>query len=211
MDGLLRDAQVATADFRFDETMRLLALVERLDGDPVRVQAARRHLQDARAGAAQLPRPAASQRVKAQVRDLLAQAEAARNRGDWLSPPGDSAWDRLREARALAPGDPAVQRALQAMLPAARDCNATALRDNDLGRAQVCLDAWRQLAPADAALTAAQRRLAERWLAIGEERLGAGELEATMRALARARALDAATPGLQALQERLERARAAAH
>ena len=211
VDGLLRDAQVATADFRFDETMRLLALVERLDGDPVRVQAARRHLQDARAGAAQLPRPAASQRVKAQVRDLLAQAEAARNRGDWLSPPGDSAWDRLREARALAPGDPAVQRALQAMLPAARDCNATALRDNDLGRAQVCLDAWRQLAPADAALTAAQRRLAERWLAIGEERLGAGELEATMRALARARALDAATPGLQALQERLERARAAAH
>ncbi|GHC08670.1 hypothetical protein [Thermomonas carbonis] len=211
VDGLLRDAAAATADFRFDETIRLLALLEQLDGDAVRVQAARRHLQEARAGAAHLPRPLMSPRVTAQVRDLLAQAEAARTRGDWLSPPGDSAWDRLREARALAPADPAVQRALQAMLPAARDCNATALRDNDLGRAQVCLEAWRQLAPADAAIAAAQRRLGERWLAIGEERLGAGELEATARALARARALDAATPGLQELQLRLERARSGAN
>lgn len=211
VDGLLRDAAAATADFRFEETTRLLALVERLDGDPVRVQDARHRLQDARAGAAHLPRPATSARVRAQVRDLLAQAEAARNRGDWLSPPGDSAWDRLREARALAPADLAVQRALQAMLPAARDCHATALRDNDLGRAQVCLDAWRQLAPADAALAAAQRRLAERWLAIGEERLGAGELDATARALTRARAVDAGVPGLQALQQRLERARSVAN
>lgn len=211
VDGLLADAAVATANFHFDDTTRLLVLVEHLEGDPVRVQAARRRLQAARVGAAQLPRVVTTPRVKAQVRDLLAQAEAARNRGDWLSPPGDSAWDRLREARALAPADPAVQRALQAMLPAARDCNAAALRDNDLGRAQVCLEAWRQLAPADAALATAQRRLAERWLAIGEERLGAGELEATARALARAHALDAATPGLQTLQQRLERARAGAN
>lgn len=206
MEGLLRDAATATADFHFEDATHLLALVERLDGDPARVQAARRHLQAARNDAAHLPRRLASPRAKAQVRTLLAQAEAARNRGDWLSPPGDSAWDRLREARALAPADPVVQRALQAMLPAARDCNASALRDNDLGRAQVCLDAWRQLAPADAALTAAQRRLAERWLAIGEERLGAGEVDAAARALARARALDAAVPGLHALQQRLERA-----
>lgn len=211
VDGLLRAAATATADFHFDDTTRLLALVERLEGDPVQVQAARHRLQAARVGAAQLPRVVTSPRVKAQVRDLLAQAEAARNRGDWLSPPGDSAWDRLREARALAPADPAVQGALEAMLPAARDCNATALRDNDLGRAQVCLEAWRQLAPADAALAAAQRRLAERWLAIGEERLGAGELEATARALARARALDVATPGLPALQQRLERASSGAN
>ena len=122
------------------------------------------------------------------------------------TPPRESPWETQREARALAPADPAVQRALQAMLPAARDCNATALRDNDLGLAQVCLEAWRQLAPGDAASSSAQRRLAERWLAIADERLGAGEVGAASRALARARTLDAAVPGLQALQQRLERA-----
>lgn len=206
VDGLLRDAGTATADFHFEEATRLLSLAERLEGDPVRVEAARRHLQAARADAAHLPRLATSRRAKARVRDLLAQAEKARARGDWLTPPGESAWDRLREARALAPADPAVQRALQGMLPAARDCNANALRDNDLGLAQVCLEAWRQLAPGDAASAMSQRRLAERWLAIADERLGAGEVAAATRALARARTLDASVPGLRALQQRLERA-----
>ena len=206
VEGLLGDAAAATADFHFEDATRLLALAERLEGDPVRVEAARRHLQVARAGAAHLPRLATSPQAKAKVRELLAQAEQARARGDWLTPPGDSAWDRLREARALAPADPAVQRALQGMLPAARDCNATALRDNDLGLAQVCLEAWRQLAPGDASSSLAQRRLAERWLAIADERLGAGEVEAAARAIARASSLDAAVPGLQALQQRLERA-----
>ena len=206
VDGLLHDAGTATADFHFDEATRLLAWVERLDGDPVRVEAARRHLQVARADAAHLPRLAVTPRSKARVRELLEQADKARARGDWLTPPGESAWDRLREARALAPADPAVQRALQGMLPAARDCNATALRDNDLGLAQVCLEAWRQLAPGDAASSLAQRRLAERWLAIADERLGAGEVDGAARALTRARTLDAAVPGLQALQQRLERA-----
>jgi hypothetical protein len=206
VDGLLRDAASATADFHFDEATRLLALAERLDADPSRVEAARRHLRVTRAGAAHLPRLATSKRAKARVRDLLVQAEKARARGDWLTPPGESAWDRLREARALAPADPAVQRALHGMLPAARDCNTRALRDNDLGLAQVCLEAWRQLAPGDAASSSAQRRLAERWLAIADERLSAGEVDAAARALARARWLDAAVPGLEALQQRLERA-----
>ena len=205
-ESLLREAGIATADFHFDDATRLLALADRLDADPLRVETARRHVQAARADAAHLPRLATSKRVKARVRDLLAQADKARARGDWLTPPGESAWDRLREARALAPADPAVQRALQGMLPAARDCNAAALRDNDLGLAQVCLDAWRQVAPGDPAASSAQRRLAERWLAIADERLGAGEVEAAARALARARSLDAAVPGLQALQQRLERA-----
>ena len=205
VDGLLRDADAASADFRFDDAAGLLALAERLDGEGVRVDAVRRHLQAARADAAHLPRQAASPRTRARVRDLLAQAEAARARGDWLTPPGDSAWDRLREARALAPADPAVRRALQDMLPAARDCHADALRDNDLGRAQVCLEAWRQVAPGDAGLAPAQRRLAERWLAIADERLGRSQVEGAARALARARALDAATPGLQDFAERLAR------
>ena len=133
--------------------------------------------------------------------------ERARARGDWLTPPGDSAWDRLREARALAPRDPRVLRASAALLAAARDCNRQALRDNNLGRALVCLDAWRQLAPSDDGVATARRRLAQRWIAVGSERLEAGRTAEARRALEQARNLDPDTPGLGEFAERLERLR----
>ena len=127
-------------------------------------------------------------------------------RGHWLSPPGESAWDHLREARALAPADPNVAEALKSMVPAARRCNADALRDNNLGRAQVCLDAWQQLAPGDAGVRAARLRMAERWVAIGGERLGAGDIAGARAALSRAQVLQPDLPAAADLAGRLERA-----
>ncbi|NUS38163.1 MAG: hypothetical protein HOQ02_03960, partial [Lysobacter sp.] len=47
------------------------------------------------------------------------------------------------------------------------------------------------------------QRLALRWIAVGEERLGAGELDAAQRALLAARTLDATAPGLEAFAERV--------
>lgn len=149
----------------------------------------------------------ATPQARARVARLLEQMERARARGDWLTPPGDSAWDRLREARALAPRDARVLRASAELLAAARDCNGEALRDNNLGRAQVCLDAWRQLAPSDAGVAAARRRLAQRWIAVGSERLEAGRASDARRALEQARVLDPDTPGLGEFAERLEKLR----
>lgn len=211
LDGVLRAADAAAGDFRFDEAERLLAAARRLQADPDALATLEQHLRQARQGAARLPQAAASPRVRARVAGLLAQAERASARGDWLTPPGESAWDSLREARALAPRDPRVVAALAAMLPAARQCHADGLRDNDLGRAQTCLDAWRQLAPGDAEAVQARRRLADRWLAVGDERLGRGQVDGARAALARARALDPATPGLQAFAERVARAQAGAN
>ena len=47
----------------------------------------------------------------------------------------------------------------------------------------------------------------QRWLAVGSERLGAGDVAFASRALEQARALDAATPELPAFAERLGNAR----
>jgi len=52
----------------------------------------------------------------------------------------------------------------------------------------------------------ARRRLAARWVAVGDERLGAGEIDIAVRAHAAARALDPQVPGLDALGERLRAA-----
>ena len=207
VDGLLQQIDAAAADFRFDGIERRLEQARALGAAPARLQALQRRVRTARQDAARLPTASiSSPRTRARVAQLLAQAERAQQRGHWLSPPGESAWDHLREARALAPADPNVAAALKAMVPAARRCNADALRDNNLGRAQVCLDTWQQLAPGDAGVRAARLRMAERWVAIGGERLGAGDIAGARAALSRAQALQPGLPAAADLAGRLERA-----
>jgi hypothetical protein len=142
------------------------------------------------------------------VRQLLAEAAAAEARGQLLAPPGDSAFDKLRAARALAPQDLAVASASVHLLMVSRECFERELRGNRLVHAQACLDAWNTLGGGDAASRAAKQRLATRWLAVGEERLGAGEVIGAQRALLAARDLDPATPGLDAFAERVRMASA---
>jgi len=143
------------------------------------------------------------------VTQLLHEAQAAQARGELLSPPGESAFDRLAAARALAPRDPRVQRAVSNMRPAAQRCYAEHLRANRLTRSRECLDAWALLGGRTSELADARGRLAQRWIAVGNERLGAGELDAARGAYAAARALDRDANGLQEFARRLHAASAA--
>ena len=207
MDGLVARATRLAADFDFAGSEQLLATATELDADDARIREARRLLAQARLGAAKLPdahHP--SSRDMAKVQTLLADAAEAQARGDWITPPGDSAWDTLRAARALAPDDARVQRALTALKPAARKCQNDALRDNRLRESQACLDVWRQLEPLDSDLPQARRRLAQRWIAIGDQRLERGEIDAAVQAAEQARLLDPATSGLVEFTQRLRRA-----
>ena len=191
------------ADFHFDAANAALeqgrAVAPR---SPAVEDAARRlvraHQAQARVGAPPLPADRARR-----VRQLLAEAAAAEARGQLLAPPGDSAFDKLRAARALAPQDLAVASASVRLLMVSRECFERELRGNRLVHAQACLDAWNTLGGGDAASRAARERLATRWLAVGEERLGAGELVGAQHALLAARDLDPAAPGLNAFAERV--------
>ncbi|MEO6155456.1 MAG: hypothetical protein ABIP16_06990, partial [Thermomonas sp.] len=167
--GLAARAIRLAADFDFAGSEQMLATANQLvTGDP-RIRDAQRHLAQARRGASRLPEVHRRNRHDAEkVRALLADAAKAQARGDWLTPPGDSAWDKLRAARALAPDDPRVQHALAALEPAARQCQADTLRENRLSESQSCLDVWRQLDPLDHQLPLARSRLAQRWVAIGD-------------------------------------------
>lgn len=91
---------------------------------------------------------------------------------------------------------------------AATDCFERELRSNSLGRAGECLDAWAALAGDVGNLASARRRLAQRWLAVGDERLAAGELRRAASALQFARDTDPSVPGLDEFSERLRTASA---
>jgi hypothetical protein len=203
-------ARKAAADFEFERARDELAAAQALAPDAPELAEARAALQraeraHARARAGMIDTtPNAAQRRK--VRALLQQAAEAEARGDWLTPPGESAFDTLRAARALAPADPAVRNALARILPRARECFENELRDNRLQRARVCLDARIALEDDARALADARTRLAQRWIAIGEERLRAGELDAARNAHDAARALDPRAEGLRAFAERLRAA-----
>ncbi|HEY9143617.1 MAG TPA: hypothetical protein VIM90_06250, partial [Arenimonas sp.] len=137
---------------------------------------------------------------------LLDEAAAAMRVGDLVDPPGASAWDLLRRAQAMAPDNPAVRRAFVEYGRRARACFEDELAGNRLGAAQACLDALVVRDRGGDELAGDRRRLADRWLAFGEERLGAGEFALARRALSAAREVDPSNPRLETFAERLRRA-----
>lgn len=201
----LERAERRAADFRFAEAEMDLRAARDALSDPAVRDAARRIERARKAHSRTAPAMPAAERGR-RVRALLAETDRAAARGDWLTPPGDSAYDKLRAAQALAPADPAVRRAAARALPEVRRCYEDELRGNRLRRAQACLEAWQQLQPSDRDVRGARTRLAQRWVAVGNERLGAGEIAFAEAAVAEARALDAHAPGLDEFAERVKAA-----
>lgn len=205
----IRDAR----DFRFDAAQAALAEARDTAADApdaaAAIAEAERSLQQARQTRQRLEgvegsmTPAERER---RVSRLLRSALAAEERGDLLLPPGESAFDALRAARALAPDDERIARATARLLPASQQCYRDALRGNRLQRAGRCLQASEVLGADSDTLRDQRRRLAQRWIAVGDERLGAGELGAARTALDAARALDPSAAGLDDLARRLEAA-----
>ncbi|MCL1634500.1 hypothetical protein M2650_07625 [Luteimonas sp. SX5] len=199
-------AEQRAADFRFAEAQADLRAASGISPGSAAVRDAARHVERIRKAQSRVAPTMPPRERAGKVSALLAESDRAAARGDWLTPPGDSAYDKLRAAQALAPNDAAVKRAAARALPSVRRCYEDELRGNSLKRAQACLDAWQQLAPNDRATGAARSRLAQRWIAVGNERLGAGEVAFAEQALASARALDAGAPGLDEFATRVKTA-----
>lgn len=197
------------ADFRIDASAAALREARSIAPQAPGIARAEARLTRARQSQLRLSGAALTPARRRELDRLLRAADAAERRGALLSPPGESAFDRLRAARAIAPGDPRVRRASTRLLPAAQRCFEAELQRNRLTRAGECLDAWQVLAARSGRIDDARRRLAQRWIAVGNERLGAGELAAAQAALAAARSLDAGAAGLEEFGQRLRAASAA--
>ncbi|MHC9086797.1 hypothetical protein ACYX7E_17440 [Luteimonas sp. RIT-PG2_3] len=196
-------AQRLAGDFQFADAEQALRMATALAPDSPAVRDAAMHLERARRTQAQLaPRMPLAER-KRRVADLLQKARTAEQRGQLLTPPGDSAYDNLRAALALSPRDPEVLRAVSRLLPAARQCFEAGMAANNLARARDCLDARSALGEGIADVSSGRRQLAQRWLDIGDERLGGGDLPGATAALRSARDMDPAAPGIDSFAQRL--------
>ncbi|NDK38155.1 hypothetical protein DT603_04790 [Pseudoxanthomonas gei] len=194
------------ADFRFDAAQDSLASARDIAPRAAVVVEAEQALVRARQAQLRLVSPLPGRERQRRTQALLASMQEAEARGEWLTPPGESAYDKLRAAQAISPADPAVQRASRRLLPAVRACLEDELRANRIRRARACYDAWQALQPRDAGLAGARRQLASKWIAVGDERLGSGDVEFAALALREAQALDAAAPGLDAFAARVHSA-----
>lgn len=186
VEALLASAARQAADFRFDLAGQALDAAQVFGASERQLAASRQVVAQAREAERALTAPATPHRRREQaLRALLARFDDAQARGDMLSPPGSSAYDALREAQALAPQDARVRAAAQRMLPATQQCVDDRLRENRVQAAGACLEAWQALSrsgsQADAGL-----RLGQRWLAIGSERLGRGDVAFAREALRQA-------------------------
>ena len=95
-------AQQLAADFDFDAAEQELATARDLDPDAAAIREAGDDLARARAARARLPSSVNTAR-QTRVRGLLDEAANALARGDLMDPPGESAFDKIAAARALAP------------------------------------------------------------------------------------------------------------
>ena len=196
------------ADFDFTRAEASLDLAREIAPRSAVVKEAAQSLARARQSQSRMTSPMPPRERIRRSRLLLAAMEQAEARGDWLTPPGESAYDKLRAAQALAPDDAEVARAAARLLPATRACFEEQLRGNRVRRARACYDAWQTLEPRNAQLPDARRRLAQKWIAVGGERLGAGEVAFAVEALREAQGLDANAPGLVEFAARVHSAQA---
>lgn len=200
------EAARQAGDFNFDAAGAALAKARALAPGTATLRAAEQSLARARqVHSTQQQALPPAQRAR-RLRQALARLEAAEAQQHWLTPPGASAYDALREAQALAPRDARVRSALDRLVPKTRECFEDALRANRVRGAQSCLEAWQLLSAHDAALADARQRLAERWIAVGSERLGAGDAAFAEEAVRQARRLSPDAAGLGEFQARLRAA-----
>jgi hypothetical protein len=204
IEGLLGTTAREAADFRFDLAGQALQSARALGASERQLAAAKRSMEQARMAERALTAPVGpAGTVEPALGALLARFDETQARGDILTPPGRSAYDALREMQALAPQDRRVHAAAVRLLPAARQCVEDGLRENRVQAAGACLDAWETLSRGPQA--DARQRLGQRWLAIGSERLGRGDVPFAQEALQQAAhwGIPATAAEYQALQQRL--------
>ena len=210
-DGLQRCAMLMAAaaerqaaDFDFRRATQSLELAREWSPESPAVAMAARRIAQSRLTQHRLG-GLPGNKDRARLPQLLAQVQQALDRGDYLMPPGESAWDRLRAASAIAPQDKRVRQLQGDYRQRTRACFEQAITDSKLVLAQSCLDARLALDPADDA-RAQRHRLAEGWLGFAEERIAASDYPAATRALASAHQLEPGNARWPALRTRLQRA-----
>lgn len=147
------------------------------------------------------PQVPSAQRAQAQA--LVQRAQAAAARGDFLTPPGSSAFDLYRQALALDGESRAANDGLRALPQQAEQAAGQALRAGRLHHAGDLLQSYAQLAPGAAGVDALRQQLGAAWLHLANRDLARGNRGAARQALAQAQRWVPSDPRVQALAQGL--------
>ncbi|MCB1568470.1 MAG: protein kinase [Xanthomonadales bacterium] len=203
--ALVLKARRLVADYRFDEAQALIDQARDLAKDLPGLTGAIQQLHEVRERRTQFTARQAARQID--LPTTLQHARDALRAGQFLVPPGESAYDLYRAVLSQSPDNAEARAGLAALPDRAMERFNMALAANRLGAARDALEAVSVVSPTDARLLPARQQLARSYLAYASERLGAGELERASAALNRARELDPDNAELPAMQARLEQAR----
>ena len=203
-EELVREANLHAANFEFPEAQATLERARALAPELASLRATTQHLEQARMQRAGMVNRDGHD--KQRLDDLLAEADHAIVRDQLVDPPGDSAFDKLHAALAIAPGDRRVIAANRRFVATVAACVDHAMTDNRLARASGCLDALAATQPTYASLPSLRATLARHWIAYADERIGAGEIDTAGRAVDSARRLAPDDPAVAAMAIRVQQA-----
>jgi serine/threonine-protein kinase PpkA len=139
----------------------------------------------------------------ARLRTLVDDAAQASEAGRLIEPPGNCAYDKYRAALAIDGSHAAALDGLAKLPARARTLFEQAVVAKETARGRAMLEAFVQLAPADAAATTMRARLAEAYLDEAEANLAQQRPDAATRALKSARELAPSNPRAAAIEQRL--------
>ena len=148
-------------------------------------------------------RPALTAADTEKVQRLVAEGSKAAEAGNLIIPPGDSAYDKYRDALALDGNNEAALDGISKLPARAKDLFDKALGDGTPMRARALLDTVRQIAPADPAITSMSEKLASAFIDQAEARVREGRRDDAVRALDAAKQLSPVNPRLAPLDARI--------
>jgi uncharacterized protein HemY len=197
----------AVSDFEIERADALLDQLQRADLlAPSRLAQSRDRLETARSRQQALQQNLARDRDPARLRGLLDEARAAVLRGDLWGPPGESAYDKLRQTLSADPDNSEAKQALLGLPAEARRHFEQALGQGQLGRARGYVEGLESQHSGAAGVADMKQRLSRAYAGYASERLGAGEFARAREGVDQARELDPDNPELVQLQARLEAA-----
>jgi len=148
-------------------------------------------------------RPTLTPADAANVQKLVAEAQQAAAAGNLIIPPGDSAYDKYRDALAIDGNNKDAQDGIAKLPARAKELFDKALADGTPQRARALLDTVRQIDPSDASIASMSEKLAGVFLDQAESRVREGRRDDAVRALDAARQLSPVNPRLGPLDARI--------
>jgi hypothetical protein len=210
-EGLRRIAQsfvlqanAAIEDSNPAAAEKLLASAAQLAPDSPELREARVNLRELRERIdIDASRPALTAADTEKVQRLVAEGGQAAAAGNLIIPPGDSAYDKYRDALAIDGNNQAAQDGIARLPARAKELFDQALGDGTPMRARALLDTVRQIAPADPAIASMSEKLASAFIDQAEARVREGRRDDAVRALDAAKQLSPMNARLAPLDARI--------